>query len=141
MKINRKTIWRYLLVLALAAGLTPFVPVFGAPTPQQYPPGSQPLPGQQQPNPPGAEQQYPPQQQYPPGAEQSPSEHRMRTFKGEVVATESGKYALLVNKKKGEGYYLDHHKEASKYKGKNVKVIGTLDGQTIHVHSMKPEHH
>lgn len=143
MKISRKTIWRYFMALALSAGLAQLVPIFGAQSQQQqYPPGAQPQPGQQQPYPTGP-QQYPPQQQYPPGDEQSPRQPRTRTFVGEVVETQTGRYGLLMDKKTRRGFYLDHQKEAMKFKGQDVKVKGKLDKQTntIHVYSIKPKHH
>ena len=63
-----------------------------------------------------------------------------RTFVGQVVQAQNGKYALIVDKSAGRGFYLDSAEKAKKYNGQNVKVTGTLDAQTktIRISDIRP---
>jgi len=61
-------------------------------------------------------------------------------FVGEVVKARNGQYALLTDKQKGTGFYLDDQDKAKQFENKDVKVEGTLDvaTNTIHVSNIMP---
>ena len=122
MKIRNIRSW--IVTLTLAAGLIPFSGAFGAQNQNQYPNERQ--------QPPSAQQQ-PPAEQEPPNAQQ-PSQKTPHTYLGKIVKTKDGKYALLTDAQKGQGYYLDDQKDASKFEQKDVKVVATLDPQTSTLH-------
>ena len=63
-----------------------------------------------------------------------------RTYYGEIVMLQKGRYALMINAKEHKGYYLDRQKAAKKYFQKKVLVTGTVDAKTsvLHVHQIKP---
>jgi hypothetical protein len=71
---------------------------------------------------------------------QQQSQQKIRTFVGEIIKTKSGRYALLVDKQKGMGFYLDNQEKAKQFDGQNVKVTGTLDtaSNTLHVTDIQP---
>ena len=79
-------------------------------------------------------------QSQPPAAQQQPSQQQSRTFLGEVVKAKNGQYALLIDKQKGTGFYLDDQDTAKQFEGKDVKVMGTLDvaTNTIHISNIVP---
>src|SRR5690349_17423915 len=113
----RKTnLWTWLLAVTLVLGFSQFRPARGA---QQAP--SQDPSAQQQPD-------------------QNTGQKQSQTFKGQIVQTKSGQYALLVNKSTGTGFYLDDQDRAKKYDGQNAQVTGTLVAQsnTSHVSGIKP---
>lgn len=53
------------------------------------------------------------------------------------MKTRTGKYALLTDAKKGQGYILDDQAEAERFNQKNVKVVATLDPQTNTLHVLQ----
>ena len=75
-----------------------------------------------------------------PSTQQEPSQQQSRTFVGEIVKAQNGRYALLTDKQKGTGFYLDDQDKAKQFEGKDVKVVGTLDvaTNTIHVSDIVP---
>jgi hypothetical protein len=119
-----KNIRSWIVTLTLAAGLIPFSGALGAQSQNQYPNERQ--------QPPSAQQQ-PPAEQEPPNAQQ-PNQKTPHTYLGKIVKTKDGKYALLTDAQKGQGYYLDDQKDASKFEQKDVKVVATLDPQTSTLH-------
>jgi len=72
-------------------------------------------------------------QQQPPTAQQ-PAQKQARTYTGKIVKTKTGKYALLTDAQKGQGYFLDDQADARKFDQKNVEVVATLDPQTSTLH-------
>ncbi len=108
--------WRWLLAVTLALGFSQFGLARATQTPSQDPSA------QQQPD------------------QNTGQQKQSQTFKGQIVQTKSGQYALLVNKSTGTGFYLDDQDRAKKYDGQNVQVTGTLVAQnnTIHVSDIKP---
>lgn len=129
MKIRNIRSW--IVTLTLAAGLIPFSGAFGAQSQNQYPNERQQPPSAQQ-QPPDSQQQ-PPAEQEPPNAQQ-PNQKTPHTYLGKIVKTKDGKYALLTDAQKGQGYYLDDQKDASKFEQKDVKIVATLDPQTSTLH-------
>lgn len=119
-----RNIRSWVITLALAVGLVPFAPAFGAQN--QYP--------NRQQQPPGAQQQPPGAQQQPPMTQQPQTQKQTRTYIGKIVKTKAGQYALLTDPQHGKGYFLDDQKDAKKYDGKNVQVVATLDPQTSTLH-------
>jgi hypothetical protein len=79
-------------------------------------------------------------QSQPPAAQQEPGQQKSRTFVGEIVKAKNGQYALLTDKQKGTGFYLDDQDKAKQFEGKDVKVEGILDiaTNTIHVSDIVP---
>ena len=79
-------------------------------------------------------------QNQPPTTQQQPGQQQSRTFVGEIVKAQNGRYALLTDKQKGTGFYLDDQDKAKQFEGKDVKVMGTLDvaTNTIHVSNIVP---
>jgi len=94
----------------------------------------------------GAQNQYPNQRQQQPSAQQQapttrqPAQKQAHTYTGKIVKTKTGKYALLTDPQHGKGFFLDNQAEAKKYDQKNVKVVATLDPNTmmLHVIEIKP---
>lgn len=115
----------WVITVALAAGLIPFSQAFGAQN-------QNPNPNQQQ-YPPSAQQQVPGEQQQPPAAQQ-PAQKQARTYTGKIVKPKTGKYALLTDPQKGQGYFLDDQADAKKFDQKNVQIVTTLDPQTSTPH-------
>ena len=78
-----------------------------------------------------------------PSAQQQQNQPQTRTYLGEIVKTQSGKYGLLTDKKSGKGYFLDNQEDAKKFDQQTVLVTGTIDPQTntLHVNNIKPAPH
>ena len=112
----RKTnIWAWALPLALAlAGFLSATPAFSAQSQNQMP-----------------------------SAQSPQSQQQAKTYLGEIVKTQSGKYGLLTDKRSGKGYFLDDQDEAKKFDQQTVLVTGTVDPQTnmLHVSNIKPAPH
>jgi len=104
--MKQRTLWLGLLLVAVMMGALTFAPAVRAQSQSQ-----------------------------PPTAQQEPSQQKSRTFVGEIVKAKNGQYALLTDKQKGTGFYLDNQDKAKQFEGKDVKVMGTLDiaTNTIHV--------
>ena len=115
----------WVITAALAAGLIPCSQAFGAQNQNQNP--------NQQQYPPSPQQQAPGEEQQPPTAQQ-PAQKQARTYTGKIVKTKTGKYALLTDAQKGQGYFLDDQADARKFDQKNVEVVATLDPQTSTLH-------
>lgn len=66
-------------------------------------------------------------------------QNQPRTYFGKIVKLQNGKYGLIINAKKSQGYFLDKQKAAAKYAGKSVLVKGKVDPETsiLHVASIK----
>ena len=47
-----------------------------------------------------------------PSTQQQPSQQPSRTFVGQVVKAQNGRFALLIDKQKGTGFYLDDPEKA-----------------------------
>ena len=109
--MRQRTLWLGLLLVAAMVGLLTFAPAVRAQSQNQ-----------------------------PPAAQQAPSQQQGRTFVGEIVKAKNGQYALLTDKQKGTGFYLDDQDKAKQFEGKDVKVEGTLDiaTNTIHVANILP---
>ena len=78
-----------------------------------------------------------------PSAQSQQRQEQSRTYLGEIVKTQSGKYGLLTDKKSGKGYFLDDQDDAKKFDQQTVLVTGTVDPQTntLHVNNIKPAPH
>ncbi len=113
--MKQRKILSWVFTLALAAGLVSF---------------SQTLQAQSQRQNPNQQQQTTTQQ---PGQEQA------HTYTGKIVKTKTGKYALLTDPQKGKGFFLDNQQEAQKFDQKDVKVVATLDPQTMVLHVINIE--
>lgn len=122
--MKQRNILSWVFTLALAAGLVSFSQAFGAQTRNQYP---------------NQRQQQPSAQQQTPTTRQ-PAQKQAHTYTGKIVKTKTGKYALLTDPQHGKGFFLDNQKEAQKFDQKNVKVLATLDPNTmmLHVIDIKP---
>ena len=109
--MRQRILWLGLLLVAAMVGLLTFTPAVRAQSQSQ-----------------------------PPTAQQEPGQQKGRTFVGEVVKARNGQYALLTDKQKGTGFYLDDQDKAKQFEGKDVKVEGTLDvaTNTIHVSNIVP---
>jgi len=107
-----RSIWTALGVLALAAGICTFTPKARAQS-----------------------QKEDPNQQQAQGAQQ-----KTETFVGQVIKAKDGRWALLMDKSQGKGYFLDDDGKAKQFEGQNVKVIGVLEASTgtIHVTDILP---
>lgn len=112
----------WVMTLGLAAGLFAFSPAFGAQNQNPYPNQQQ----QQQ-------QQSPSTQQQQPNAQQ-PAQQQAHTYTGKIVKTKTGKYALLTDAQHGKGFFLDNQQEAQKFDQKDVKIVATLDPNTMVLH-------
>lgn len=73
-------------------------------------------------------------------AQQTQTQQRSRTYYGQIVKLKNGKYALMINTKTNQGYYLDDQKDAKKYAQKRVLITGTINRKTstLHVIAIKP---
>jgi hypothetical protein len=71
--------------------------------------------------------------------EQQQSAQR-KVYLGQIVKAKDGRFALLVDKQAGTGFFLDDQEKAKRFEGQNVKVIGTLDAAnyTIRVSDIQP---
>ena len=120
--MKQRNILSWAFTLALAAGLISFSQAFGAQSQRQ---SNQ----QQQPS---AQQQQPTTQQ--------PGQQQAQTYTGKIVKTKTGKYALLTDPQHGKGFFLDNQQEAQKFDQKDVKIVATLDPNTmvLHVINIKP---
>ena len=109
--MKQRTIWAGLLLAAAVVGISLFPPAVPAQSQSQ-----------------------------PPTAQQEPSQQKSRTFVGEIVKAQNGRYALLTDRQKGTGFYLDDQDKAKQFENKPVKVEGTLDvaTNTIHVANIMP---
>ena len=109
--MRQRILWLGLLLVAAMAGLLTFTPAVRAQSQSQ-----------------------------PPTSQQEPSQQKSRMFVGEVVKARNGQYALLTDKQKGTGFYLDDQDKAKQFENKDVKVEGTLDvaTNTIHVSNIMP---
>jgi len=109
--MKQRTLWLGLFALAVMVGLLTFTPTVRAQSQAQQP-----------------------------STQQQPSQQQSRTFVGEVVKAQNGRYALLMDKQKGTGFFLDNQEKAKPFGGKDVKVVGTLDvaTNTIHVSDIVP---
>jgi hypothetical protein len=121
--MKKRNIGAWFVTLVLAAGLVSFSQAFGAQSQRQNP-------NQQQQ--PGAQEQQPSTQQ--------PSQSQPQTYTGKIVKTKTGKYALLTDPQHGKGFFLDNQSEAQKFDQKDVKIVATLDPNTmvLHVINIKP---
>lgn len=119
--MKHRNIGSWVMTLALAAGLLTFSQAFGAQNSSQ---------NQQQA--PGAQQQPSTQQQQP--SAQQPDQQQAHTYTGKIVKTKTGKYALLTDPQHGKGFFLDNQKEAQKFDQKDVKIVATLDPNTMVLH-------
>lgn len=99
------------MALAMAACLTPLGPAIAAPN--QGSSAKQPAAAQKQ--------------------------NKPKTYFGKIVKLQNGKYGLIIDAKKSQGYFLDDQKTAAKYAGKDVLVKGKVDPHTsiLHVASIK----
>lgn len=99
------------MALAMAACLTPLAPAMAAQN--QGSSAKQPAPKQEQ--------------------------NKPRTYFGKIVKLQNGKYGLIIDTKKSQGYFLDDQKTAAKFAQKQVLVTGTVDPQTsvLHVITIK----
>lgn len=120
----KRNIGAWFVTLVLAIGLVSFSQALGAQSQRQNPNQQQ----QQQ----GAQEQQPNAQQ--------PSQSQPQTYTGKIVKTKTGKYALLTDPQHGKGFFLDNQSEAQKYDQKDVKIVATLDPNTmvLHVINIKP---
>jgi hypothetical protein len=120
--MKQRKILSWAFTLALAAGLISFSQAFGAQSQSQ---SNQ----QQQPS---AQQQQPTTQQH--------AQEQAQTYTGKIVKTKTGKYALLTDPQHGKGFFLDNQQEAQKFDQKDVKIVATLDPNTmvLHVIDIKP---
>ncbi len=109
--MKRNILWLGLLALVLMLGISPSIPTLRAQAQAQQP----------------AQQPAEPSQ-------------KANSFVGMVVKTQAGRYALLTDKQKGTGFYLDNEDKAKQFEGKTVRVLGTLDvaTSTIHVSDIQP---
>lgn len=75
-------------------------------------------------------------------SQQKQGKQNARTYFGQIVKLKNGKYALMINTKTNQGYYLDDQKDAKKYAQKKVLVTGTINRKTsmLHVIKIKPVH-
>ena len=110
--MNIRNIRSWVITLAMAAGLVSLSPLFGA--------------------------QNPNQRQHPPNAEQ-PAQNQPHTYTGKIVKTKTGKFALLTDPQNGKGFLLDDQKDAQKYDQQNVKIVATLDPNTMMLHVINIE--
>lgn len=112
--MKRTNIYVWALAIALAAACVPLAPAFSAQSQNQTP---------------SVQQQRP--------------QKKARTYLGEIVKTQSGRYGLLTDKKHGRGYLLDDQADAKKYARQNVLVTGIVNPQTktLHVEKIKPAPH
>ncbi len=75
---------------------------------------------------------------------QQPNEQQQsaqkKVYVGQIVKAKDGRFALLVDKQAGTGFFLDDQDKAKRFEGQNVKVIGTLDAAnyTIRVSEIQP---
>lgn len=120
--MKKRNIGAWFVALVLAAGLVSFTQAFGAQSQRQNP-------NQQQQS---AQEQQPTTQQ--------PAQSQPQTYTGKIVKTKTGKYALLTDPQHGKGFFLDNQSEAQKYDQKDVKIVATLDPNTmvLHVINIKP---
>jgi hypothetical protein len=109
--MKQRTLWLGLLVVAVMVGLLTFTPAVRAQSQRQQP-----------------------------STQQEPSQQQSRTFVGQIVKAQNGRYALLTDRQKGTGFYLDDQEKAKQFEGKVVKVEGILDAatNTIHVSNILP---
>lgn len=143
-----KNAFHVLSVLTLTAvlvGVCSLAPLYA----QQSSPQAQQPPSQQDPQsgPQATPPSTPPEQQSPSQAGQTPGQTGQQTapsqqaqpsdssggqvFTGTVV--KSGEKYVLQDAG-GKTYDLDHQDQVAKFEGKQVRVRGTLDGKTIHIH-------
>lgn len=75
-----------------------------------------------------------------PNQQQTEPQQKPATFTGEIVKTQTGRYALVVDKEANRGYFLDNQDKAKQFEGKQVKVIGVVEASTgtIHVTDIVP---
>lgn len=75
-------------------------------------------------------------------APQKQSQKSARTYYGQIVKLQNGKYALMINVQTHKGYFLDKQKAAKKYAQKKVLITGTVDPKSsvLHVVTIKPAH-
>jgi hypothetical protein len=109
--MKRRKIRACVMALAMAACLTPLGPAIAAPN--QGSSAKQPAAAQKQ--------------------------NKPKTYFGKIVKLQNGKYGLIIDAKKSQGYFLDDQKTAAKYAGKDVLVKGKVDPHTsiLHVASIK----
>ncbi len=113
--MKQRKILSWAFTLALTAGLISFSQAFGAQSQSQ-----------------SNQQQQPTTQQ--------PGQQQAQTYTGKIVKTKTGKYALLTDPQHGKGFFLDNQQQAQKFDQKNVKIVATLDPNTmvLHVINIKP---
>lgn len=85
----------------------------------------------------GAQDPAAAQQSQPSMSQQSTQSHPAQIFVGKIAKS---KGAVVLRDDAGTAYKLDNADLAKPFVGKNVKVIGTLDGSTntIHVTNIDP---
>lgn len=66
-------------------------------------------------------------------------QNKRKTYYGKIVKLRNGKFALMINAKAQQGYFLDNQKAAAKYADKKALVTGTVDPKTsvLHVIAIK----
>src|SRR5204862_4651441 len=58
--------------------------------------------------------------------------------KSTLSCVESGSDFLLADKEHKQDYLLDDQKKPKEFAGAKVTILGTLEGETIHVQSISP---
>jgi hypothetical protein len=116
--MNKTTLPRFFLMLALLAGLCLLQPRLNA-----------------QDSSPGAQQQQPDTTSQPSAMNRASDS---KTFTGKI-AKSGGKFVLKDDASKST-YVLDDQDRAKQFEGQSVQVIGTLDAQsnTIRISSIRP---
>lgn len=122
MELNRTKLLLWGAAVALGAGLIGSAPAINAQS--------------QAPNQSAQQQQQQQQKQ----GDQQQAQSEEKAYVGQIIQAQNGQYALLTDKNKGQGYFLDDQEKAKKFSGKNVKVTGKVDTETktLHIAQIQP---